>query len=79
MAGSYEHCARVDHPDLEHESTDLEVYSSEEFSFDLIDNMRDAYQACEHMFAMIRILSDGNAMRIKDASDRYHARLRGEG
>ncbi len=78
MGGSYEHCAKVGREDPNHDATDLEIYSSNEFWFDMIENLGDAHEACEHMFYMIRSLSGGNAMKIKDASDKDYAFQRGE-
>jgi len=40
MAGSYQHCLNEDGT----------------FRFDLIENMGDAYEACEEMFELIKIL-----------------------
>ena len=60
MAGSYQHCRNDDG----------------EFSFALIENMRDAYEACEMMFHMIGTLATdipGGSMnaRIKAAEHAY--------
>ena len=62
MAGSYQHCAA----------------DNGGFVFDLIENMGDAHEACEHMFYMIHFLTDGDQEQIRAASDRYYAMVRGE-
>lgn len=63
MAGSYFHC-RSDRTGA--------------FWFDLIENMRDAYQACHEMFYMIDYLAGGNQTLIKAAAEEYYRRCRGE-
>jgi hypothetical protein len=60
MAGSYAHCCD----------------DEEQFTFDLIENMRDAYEACEMMFWMIAYLSRCNRKRIAAAEAAYYASLR---
>lgn len=44
MAGSYQHCRKEDGG----------------FDFDLIENMGDAHEACEEMFWMIHVLTNGD-------------------
>ena len=62
MAGSYKHC-RAD---------------GGAFSFDLIENMGDAHEACEMMFWMIYVLAGGSEQRISDAQEIYFKMERGE-
>lgn len=63
MAGSYKHCRREDGG----------------FDFAPIENMRDAYEACEEMFFLIDRLSGGGAMeRIEPLLGEFYAAARGE-
>lgn len=62
MAGSYGHCERDDGS----------------FYFDLIENMGDAHEACDDMFHIIRILTKGDAAKVKEAEDIMYAWKRGE-
>ena len=56
MAGSYNHCRNEDGS----------------FSFDLIENMGDAWEACEMMFFMIGWLAHGDQGQIKAAEQAYY-------
>ena len=56
MAGSYKHCEAEDGT----------------FSFELIENMGDAYEACEHMFFMIRYLAGEDQAKIDVAKDAFY-------
>jgi hypothetical protein len=57
MAGSYNHCTTDDGS----------------FTFDLIDNLGDAHEACEEMHAMIRYLAGGDPLKIETAHHAYLA------
>jgi len=59
MAGSYQHC----------------MDDNAGFSFDLIENMGDAHEACEHMFYMIAYLADDDPHRIDAASEDAYNRI----
>jgi hypothetical protein len=59
MAGSWEHCLNDDGS----------------FRFNLIENMRDAHEACEHMFWLVRMLA-GDLGKARRASDEYFRRKR---
>ncbi len=75
MAGSYAHCCKF--PDDYEESEDYNVSFDEatnnatEFEFDTIENLGDAYEACEEMFGMVRFLSGGDPVRIQAARDHW--------
>lgn len=56
MSGSYRHC-------LEEDGS---------FTFDFIENLGDAREACEQMVYMIRWLARGDGDRIKAAEDAYY-------
>ena len=56
MAGSYEHLSKSE-----------AGYAGVET--DLIENMGDAIEAMAHMYWMIQVLSDGDAVLIYSASD----------
>ncbi len=58
MAGSYDHCRDDDG----------------NFTFDLIENMGDAYETCEMMFWMINHLADGDKTKIDKAENAYYKR-----
>lgn len=60
MAGSYKHCIREDYS-----------FNSEGFH-DLIENLGDAYEACEQMVWLIWYLSGSDKNRIKEAIDKYY-------
>ena len=49
-----------------------------EFSFELIENMGDAYEACHEMFGLVRHLTGNDQERIDAALDEYYQRCRGE-
>lgn len=51
MAGSYQHCCNDDGS----------------FTFDLLDNMGDAHEACDEMHWMIDYLSSGDPRRVAKA------------
>lgn len=60
MAGSYQHC----------------LADGGLFTFNLIENMGDAHEACEHMFWLIQMLANGDQEKISRASDEYFYRNR---
>lgn len=68
MAGSFGHCNKDDGS----------------FTFDLIDNMGDAHEACEMMHFMIHYLADGFDRTkdpkeiIKQAEEAYYRKTYGE-
>jgi len=62
MAGSFSHCTAEDGS----------------FRFNLIENFRDAYEACEMMHWMIRYLSWGNPRLIQEAAEMYFATKSGQ-
>lgn len=62
MAGSYQHCRKDDGT----------------FQFDLIENMGDAYEACEMLFFMVGYLADQSRERIHQAEEAYYRKARGE-
>lgn len=66
MAGSYRHCV-----DSFEDVTDEDLISGK-FRFDLIENMGDAYEACEMMYSMIQFLANGDGQKIRDAEDNFY-------
>lgn len=56
MAGSYGHCCKDDGS----------------FWFDLIENLGDAYEACEQMHWMINHLTNGDQRLIKLTVEAYY-------
>jgi len=66
MAGSYRHCTNDDGS-----------FRSEDFS-DLIENLGDAYEACEMMHWMIGYLAGGDKQKIEDAEHAFYTRTRRE-
>lgn len=58
MAGSYEHCV---------DEKNGKLLSNEDF-INMIENLGDAYEAVEHMYHMIQVLSNGSKHRIGAAS-----------
>ncbi len=64
MAGSWQHCTNK---------------KDGSFEFDSIENLRDAYEACEEMHFMIRFLSKHDKEKIKEANDAFwkHYKLGG--
>jgi len=44
------------------------------FTFDRIENMGDAYEACEEMHWMVRALSEGDKERIAWARNSFNQR-----
>jgi hypothetical protein len=63
MAGSYHH--------LRDAETGL-------FRFDRIENLRDAYEACEECFFLIEVLSQGEQGRVEAALAEYYRAAGGE-
>ena len=63
MAGSYHHLRDAD---------------SGLFRFDLIDNMRDAYEACAQCFYLIETLTGGDMAPVDAALADYYRAARGE-
>ena len=63
MAGSYGHLRDDD---------------SGYFRFDLIENLRDAYEACEECFFIIERLSGGDQAKIMQAIEEFYQAARGE-
>lgn len=63
MAGSYKHC---------------ENGETGRFTFELIENLGDAYEACHEMFFIIRWLTEGDQSLIDEALEDYGRCLRGE-
>lgn len=60
MAGSYRHVCKEDGSFIEEEFTQL------------IENLGDAWEACEMMHHMIGYLAQGNVIKIKKAEQAYH-------
>ena len=58
MAGSYDHCRNDE---------------DGKFTFDLIENMGDAHEACHMMFWMLWWLTQGHAEWITQAQNAYYA------
>lgn len=77
MAGSYQHCIGWVCPDDGEKSgpTDAELLTAP-FDFTCVENMGDAYEACEMMVDMIRFLANGDARRIKNAQEAYYRKVR---
>lgn len=48
------------------------------FRFDLIENMGDAWEACEHMHLIILLLARGDEAKLRAAVDESYEVLRGE-
>lgn len=63
MAGSYHHCKGK---------------SVRDFNFETIENLGDAYEACEEMFWMIYFLANGDKKKIQEASDNFYKMKRAE-
>ena len=57
MAGSYHH---------------LRDTETGFFRFDLLENLRDAYEACEECFFLIELLSHGDSTATQAAIDEYY-------
>ena len=66
MAGSYKHCTNEDGS-----------FRSEDFT-DLIENLGDAYEACEEMHWMINYLAGGDKTKIEEALEAFYAEQRRE-
>ena len=60
MAGSYNHCTSEDGG-----------FIGEEFT-SMIENLGDAYEACEEMHYMIRYLADGDPVKIIQAKEAFY-------
>jgi len=71
MAGSYLHCCKWPEglEDVWTDAETLTVLAHGVFDFSSIENLGDAHEACEEMFAMIQHLTGGDAGRIKAAMD----------
>jgi hypothetical protein len=67
MAGSYKHCV-----------TDDGKFLAEDFD-GMIENLGDAYEACEEMVFMIDFLANGDRSRIDEASEAFYASKRRKG
>lgn len=63
MAGSYKHCCKEDG-----------TFIGEDFT-EMIENLSDAYEACEMMHWMIDYLSCGNPEKISEAQKAYFGKL----
>jgi hypothetical protein len=63
MAGSYSH---------------LRDAQTGQFRFDLIENLGDAYEACEECFFLIAYLTGNDQGRIEEAVTYYYQACRGE-
>ncbi|KKN58689.1 hypothetical protein LCGC14_0549810 [marine sediment metagenome] len=57
MAGSYSHCCDVDGS----------------FYHELIENLGDSYEACEHMHFMINWLANGDKFKIIQAEKAFYS------
>lgn len=66
MAGSYRHCTKKDGS-----------FIGEDFT-GMIENLGDAWEACEMMHHMIGTLSGGNKKKIKAAEEAFFRHARGE-
>ncbi len=71
MAGSYEHCTKKDGSFIGGDGA-----SAEGAFVDMIENLGDAYEACEHMHWMIHYLANGDQKKIREASVAYYAHRR---
>lgn len=65
MAGSYKHCTKKDGS----------FVASEDFT-SMIENLSDAYEACEMMHFMIGFLASKDADRIQEAEEAFFASKR---
>lgn len=66
MAGSYQHC--ID---------DNGKFREDDFT-DMIENLGDAYEACEEMVFMINFLAEGDRKRIQVAEVAFRNEKRRE-
>ncbi len=66
MAGSYKHCCKDDGS-----------FNDDDFT-SMIENLGDAWEACEEMHWMINYLASGEQNRIEEALDAYYASKRSE-
>ena len=64
MAGSYRHVCNEDGS-----------FRTNDFN-DMIENLGDAYEACEEMHFMISYLSGGDQNKIKEANEAFYAKER---
>jgi hypothetical protein len=62
MAGSYKHCIKEDYS-----------FNADDFH-NMIENLGDAYEACEEMVWLIWYLSGGNKEKIEEAISAYYAK-----
>jgi hypothetical protein len=65
MAGSYKHCCKADGS-----------FRNDGSFTDLIENLGDAWEACEMMHWMINFLSGGDPEKIEVAEKEYYKALR---
>jgi hypothetical protein len=68
MAGSFNHCSETDE--------DGDLTGGDDFTFDLIENMGDAHEACSEMHWLVWYLAGGDVEIIKEAIEEYHRRAR---
>lgn len=61
MAGSYKHCTNKDGS-----------FRADDFT-DSIENLGDAWEACEEMHFMINFLANGDHGRIAEALEAFYA------
>lgn len=64
MAGSWNHII----------TDDGALISNEDFP-DMIENLGDAYEACEECYGMVLFLSNGDPAKIEEARERYREGL----
>ena len=67
MAGSYSHCVDENH-----------VFVGVGDFQGMIENLGDAYEACEEMVFMINFLANGNKEKIEEANKAYYEIIRKE-
>ena len=70
MAGSYNHCCKDDGTFIGYDEDDDDAFT------DMIENLGDAYEACEEMHWMINYLAGGEKEKIKQASEAFYAYAR---
>jgi len=64
MAGSYKHCVKTNGKFNENGFTDM------------IENLGDAYEACEQMYYMIHYLTNGDKKKIEEAINKSYDIMR---
>lgn len=64
MAGSYRHCVDNDGNFLDVDFTDM------------IENLGDAYEACEMMVWMIKYLAEESEAKIQEAEKAFYTRVK---